>query len=79
MKILKKYHQTEKTCPFIFDPQVWKDFGELGNGPRTKDLFSNKYNILATVDKYTKAYLETCIHREEHYPATFEQTAEKYK
>ena len=75
----KKYHQTERTCPFIYDDQLRKDFGEHGEGNKTKALFQGKYKIPAHVDKYTSAFIQTCRQKKYHKKASFERNEEMYK
>ncbi len=75
----KKYHQTEKTCPFIYDATLRSDFGDMGEGPATQQLFQGTYNIPTHLDKYTKAYLRVCQQNRNHLPAQFERTEQDYK
>ena len=65
---IKKYHQTENTCPFHHSPLI-QDFGFYGEGPCTHDVYTGRYQVPSSVDEYTRSYIEICK-RDQH---TFEE------
>ncbi len=56
---IKKYHQTEPTCPFHHQPLL-DHFGFYGEGPATSSVYLGTYDIPSSVDKYTSTYLDVC-------------------
>ena len=56
---IKKFHQTEPTCPFIQQP-LQSHFGFYGEGKATKQVFEGTYSPPAGLDKYTKEFLSVC-------------------
>ena len=56
---IKKYHQSEQSCPFLKSPLV-DDFGFHGEGPGTNQVYNGTYQIPPGVDKYTAAFIKAC-------------------
>ena len=56
---VRKYHQTEATCPFMRDP-LRNHFGDYGIGPATEMLINGTYVPPEHETKQTKLFLETC-------------------
>ena len=84
---IKKYHQTENSCPFFNEP-LYSDFGRFGEGPETKNLCQGKYKIPEGVDEYTADFLKECVnnynnHKNEadltRHPAQYRQSWKKMK
>ena len=72
----KKYHQTEKTCPFKKYP-LRQYFGEAGKGPVTDRLLEGKYSPTEDQSPQTRSFLENC--NSQGVPITkMERTFEEY-
>ena len=56
---MRKYHQTETTCPF-FHQNLRKDFGDLADGPGVQQVLDGTYKPAPEVDSYTKSFLAAC-------------------
>ena len=54
-----KYHQTEKSCPFMMHP-LKKHFGELGKGPKTDKALQGNYIPNSNLSPQTQRYIELC-------------------
>ena len=79
----KKYHQTEKTCPFLHEPLV-SDLGHCGDGPKVNDVINGTYDIPEEVDEYTKDFLRQCKYTGQtttlpRTPLEYKQSWEKMK
>ena len=56
---VKKFHQTENTCPFLKHP-LKEQFGYFGEGPAMEQVYQGNYQPLQHLDEYTKEFLEVC-------------------
>ena len=74
----KKYHQSEKSCPFLKDPLL-EDFGDYGEGYATEEVREGSYVTPEEIDEYTKEFLLVCAKKEDDELATFERSAIEYK
>jgi hypothetical protein len=59
---MRKYHQTEETCPF-FSPQLRQDLGDLADGPCVDQVLNGSYIPASDIDPFTKTFLSSCTQR----------------
>jgi hypothetical protein len=59
---MRKYHQTEATCPF-FLPQLRKDLGDLADGPCVAQVLDGSYIPGDDIDPFTTTFLTSCKQR----------------
>ncbi len=75
----RKYHQSETSCPFLFDDNLRKDFGNMGEGPATTKVFEGTYSPDYPIDEHTRAFLDTCKYPDNVPAAQLNRTVEEYK
>jgi hypothetical protein len=74
---VRKYHQTEDTCPFFSHP-LRSDFGDLATGPAVASVLDGSYEPDPSTDQYTKDFLSVCK-LTDHAPATLSRQAIDFK
>ena len=78
MKIEKKYHQTENTCPFKSYP-LYDDFGDMGIGPKTSLVIDRKYTPSPLLAQQTRGFLQVCQPTNPPPSTTIPRSLEQYK
>ena len=75
----QKYHQTEKTCPFMRDP-LKNHFGEVGTGPAIDMVLDGGYYMPQGLTEQTEEYIRQCkIPEVENIKTNLRRPLEKYR
>ena len=53
-----KYHQTEDSCP-LFTPQLMRDIGPMGEGPKVQDILQGTYECAPDTPKHVKTFIQS--------------------
>ena len=56
---LKKYHQTETSCPFMKEP-VKSQVGDYGETTKVDEVLAGNYKAISNVDEPAELFLRTC-------------------
>ena len=72
----KKYHQTEKSCPFL-QPPLHNMFGSIADGPMVQSVLDGSFIPHPDIDQDTSDFLYAC--RKSHHCTSLPCTIHQFK